>query len=163
MPKPDGTLTLQERAEERNKIGYAQVAAKQERQRLNSILSHPAVKSGRLYKLGIFLACSTDIPADEARRTLDAGHEGDERKCIEKWRLDTRRVAPPRNNSPTMNLNAVASKLKTTRVSKQSWSGAEAGRKITELIAKSSVTKISPISLASLVEKTMKTPRTTTN
>ena len=80
MPKPDGTLTLQERAEERNKIGYAQVAAKQERQRLNSILSHPAVKSGRLYKLGIFLACSTDIPADEARRTLDAGHEGDETK-----------------------------------------------------------------------------------
>jgi hypothetical protein len=52
--------------------------ARQERTRLNQILNHPSVKSGRLYKLGCFLALETDMGADEACATLDKAHQGNE-------------------------------------------------------------------------------------
>ncbi len=53
-------------------------AARQERTRLNQILNHASVKSGRLYKLGCFLALETDMGADEACATLDKAHQGNE-------------------------------------------------------------------------------------
>jgi hypothetical protein len=91
MPKPDGSLTLLEKADARNQaITFAREAqerasslkrvAAKERSRAGKIFAHPKVQNGTAIQLGIFLATQTDLSLAECHAALDQSLAGDPEK-----------------------------------------------------------------------------------
>jgi hypothetical protein len=74
----NGTRELSDHEKFVERRDAAKHAARQEKKRVNEIMSHPSVQSGRLYKLGCFLALETDMCADECLATLDRAHPGND-------------------------------------------------------------------------------------